>query len=150
MEALQALQTTLYAYLVGNGNRAWGNRVKPTEIAASGVAYPYISYFYVSGGREEQAAWLRSARITMTIKGVCGPSDTLSDPYKVALEMQGAIADLLVDTGEQDYNPVFPSHAEWRFLTINQGRIVYQSIQLSDTVWSYHAGHQYEFLMEKR
>jgi hypothetical protein len=150
MEALQALQITLYSYLVGDGSRLWGNRVKPTEIAASGIEYPYISYFWAGGGREEQAAWLRSARITMTIKGVCGFAENLSDPYSIALEMQGSIADLLVDTGEQDFNPVFPTNAHWRFLTINQGRMIYQAIQLSDTVWSYHAGHQYEFLMEKR
>jgi hypothetical protein len=150
MEALQALQTTLYAYLAGDGSRLWGNRVKPSEIAASGVEYPYISYFYVSGGREEMAAWLRSARITLTIKGVCGHDDAVSDPLTIAMEMQGLIADLLVDTGEQDFQPLFPTHAGWRFLTINQGRIVYQAIQLSDTRWSYHAGHQYEFLMEKK
>jgi hypothetical protein len=149
MEALQALQTTLYTYLVGDGSRAWGNRVRPTEIAASGLEYPYVSFFWAGGGREYQTQ-TRIARLTLTIKGVCGPKENISDPYKIALEMQGAIADLLTDTGAQDINPVFPSHAAWAFLTISQERVIYQAIQLSDTVWSYHAGHQYEFLMSKK
>ena len=149
MEAFQALQTTLYAYLVGDESRTWGNRVKPTEIAASGVAYPYISYFWVSGGRIYQTTE-RSALIAMTVKGVCGQGEGISDPYKTALEMQGDIADLLIDTGAQDINPVFPTHAEWAFLTISQGRMVYQAVQISDSQWSYHAGHQYEFLMERK
>jgi len=150
MEAYQALQTTLYTYLKGNGSRRWGNRVVPTEVAASGIEYPYVSYFWVAGGREELAAWHRAARITLTIKIICGQAAGISDPLKIALEMQGTIADLLVDTGEQDWQRLFPTHAEWRFLTINQGRIVYQAIQIADSVWSYHAGHQYEFLMEKK
>lgn len=149
MEALEALKITLYAYLVGDGSRTWGERVKPTEIAASGISYPYVSYFYVSGGSEKQTQG-RTARITMTVKGVCGEGGQISDPLSIALGMQGSIADLLTDTGAQDINPVFPSHAAWAFLTISQGRIVYQSIQISDTQWSYHAGHQFEFLMSKK
>jgi hypothetical protein len=149
MEAQQALNITLRAYLVGNGSRTWGDRVKPTEIAASGVAYPYLSFFWAGGGREYQTH-NRMARLMMTIKGVCGQADGVSSPLEVALVMQGAIADLLTDTGEQDINPVFPTHAEWAFLTITQGRMIYQAIPLGDSVWSYHAGHQYEFLMSKK
>jgi len=149
MEAQAALQKTLYAYLVGTGAQLWGNRVMPTEIAASGAVYPYVSYFLVSGGREYQTQ-SRTARLTMTVKGVCGQSDGISDPYAVALAMQGILADLLTDTGEQDINPIFPTQADWAFLTIGQGRTVYQAVQISDSQWSYHAGHQYEFLMSKK
>jgi hypothetical protein len=149
MEAQQALQTTLFTYLKGDGSRRWGARVVPTEVAASGVQYPYVSYFWVAGGHEYLTRG-RSQRLTMTIKGVCGQAEGISDPYKIALEMQGTIADLLTDSGAQDINPIFPSHAEWTFSTISQGRLVYQAIQLADSIWSYHAGHQYEFLMEKR
>jgi hypothetical protein len=149
MEALQALNETVYPYLVGDGSRAWGSRVKPTEVAASGIAYPYLSFFYVAGGAEKQTQG-RTARLRMTFKGVCGQGEGISDPYLTALQMQGAIADLLIDTGSQDVNPVFPTHAEWAFLTISQDRMIYQAIQLSDSKWSYHAGHQYEFLMERK
>jgi hypothetical protein len=149
MEAQLALQTTLFSYLKGDGSRRWGNKVVPTEVAASGVAYPYVSLFWVAGGREYLTRG-RSQRLTMTIKGVCGPGEGLSSPLQIALEMQGTIADLLVDSGAQDINPVFPVHADWAFLTISQGRVVYQAVQLADSVWSYHAGHQYEFLMEEK
>lgn len=150
VSALEALFETLKDYLVGDGSQLWGSRVVPTEVAASGIDYPYVSFFWSGGGSEPLAAWLDGERFTLTIKGVCGMGAGISSPMAVAMAMDAAISELLRDSGEQDYNSRFGVHSEWRFLTVTRGAIVSMRVQLGDEKWSYHQGHQYSFLMERK
>jgi hypothetical protein len=146
LDALGAVSEILSDYMNGLGQ--WGANVSPVE-QVSNISYPYLTWFWSGGGSELQAVHLRSARLQMSVKGVCGEEDGIVSPYNTALVMQGEIADLLVDSGLQDVDPRLPSHTDWMVLTVTQGRVIYQRVQLSDGSWSHHAGHVYEFMMEK-
>lgn len=147
VEALGAISRILKVHMGGSGS--WGEGAYPVEIAHSEAVYPYVTWFWSGGGAELQAVGLRSARLQMSVKGVCGEQDGIVSPYEMALIMQGEIADLLVDSGVQDKDPRLPSHADWVVLTATQGRVIWQRVQLADKSWSYHAGHVYDFLLER-
>lgn len=149
MEALEALSLILKDKLRGQG--AWSDRAYPIEVAISDATYPYATWFWSGGGNELQAVGLHTARLQMSVKGVCGEQDGIISPYETALTMQGQLSGLLRNSGLQDKGTnSLPSNVNWEVLTVTQGRVIYQRVQLSNKAWSHHAGHVWEFLMEEK
>lgn len=148
MEALQACHQILYQHL--NGQGAWDMRLYPVESAPPSAEYPYLTWFWSGGGNELQATGSQIARLQMSVKGVAGDQDGISDPMGLALGMQSEISEALRNAGVQDVGGMsLPSHARWMVLTVTQGRMIWMRVQLDDKRWSYHAGHVYEILLER-
>lgn len=148
MEALEALNLILKSQLRDAG--AWGSRAYPIENPPSKTVYPYAAWFPSGGGNELQAVHAHTARLQMSVKGVCGEQDGIVDPHGTALMMQGQLSALLLESGAQDAGSnSLPSNANWVVLTVTQGRMIYLPVQLEDKSWSFHAGHVWDILMEE-
>ena len=148
MEALEALNLILKEKLIGNG--LWDARGYPMESPAS-ITYPYALWFPSGDTPERQAVHVQTVRMQMSVKGVCGEQDDITDPHGLALTMQSQLSDLLRWSGAQDAGGnSLPVNSEWDVLTVTQGRMIYLRAPLPDTSWSYHAGHVWDILMERK
>lgn len=140
MDELQALYEVLQAHL---GDASLWTGAYPLGVVPAQARRPYLQYFWAGGGNELAATNRQNVRLVLSIKGV---SETLAE----ALAMKAAVADLLIDSGSQDVNPRLPTHAAWVVTTVTQDRIIYLEEQFEGAQWIYHAGNQYEFVMERR
>lgn len=141
MTAIQAAYEVLYQALVGEA--LWGERVEPLTYASADTEKPYCVFFVVAGGRELSVPGRNHQRFTMTVKGVALDMAT-------ALAMQDAISGALHNAGEQDVSPRLVSHADWHVLTVTEGRAIWLEEQFAGAQNIYHAGYQFELLMERR
>ncbi|GIL09275.1 MAG: hypothetical protein BroJett033_7860 [Chloroflexota bacterium] len=131
----------MYAQL--RGVAPWGERVQPLAVASSGLAKPYAVFFAVSSGRAPSVPVRDLARHTVSVKAVALDLAT-------ALGAQEAISGLLHNAGEQDVNPRLAAHPEWHVLTVTEGRAILIEEKFDGGLSIYHAGHQYDWLMERR
>lgn len=137
-----ALYTVLNAHLRG-ASVIWGSRVQPLMMASAGLEKPCLLFFSASGGRENSVPTRNSARFSITVKVV---TETLQQ----AVDGQAAISAALHNAGKQDVNPRLPSHAEWDVLTVTEDGEVWIEEAFEKTARIYHAGYQYDILMERR
>lgn len=136
-----ALYQVIYAHL--NGESIWDNRVQPLMMASAGLTKPCLIFFGASGGRENSVPGRDSARFSLTVKVV-------ADDMQQAIDGQAAISTLLHNAGSQDVNPRLPSQAEWAVLTVTEDREVWTEEAFEKAKRIYHAGYQYDILMERR
>lgn len=144
---------SLYSVLIQrikNANPLWGARVQPLTVAsaklavgANGERQAYVVFFAADERRRRSNAQRRQAEIMLSVKGVAGD-------LAPALLMSDALTTLLHDHGDQDAAPALPQHAGWRILTVTEGRQIYIEEPISPAGSIYHAGHQYEIVMEAR
>ena len=141
MDELQALYEILQAHL-GGASPVW-TQVAPVEVVPADAVKPYLHFFWAGGGNEQGVPVRTNARITLSVKGV---ALTLAE----ALAMKDAAADLLRNSGSQDVNPRLPAHAAWEVLNVTQDRVIYLEESFQGGQRIYHAGNQYEFVMERK
>jgi hypothetical protein len=137
-----ALYQVLYPYLRDYGG-VWGMRVEPLAVATAGLDKPCVQFFYVGGGRELSVPRRDSQRIMLAVKCV-------AETMQVAVDGQEQISAALHNAGEQDVDPRLPSHDGWHILTVTEEEEVWVEEMFEGTQRIYHAGHRYEFLMERR
>lgn len=148
MNPIQAVFEVVYARLVG-ANPLWGQNVRPVETVDDKTERPYVAFFLVDEFPEGSHPSKDIHRVIVTIKGVAG-DESEQDALGTALAIQEAISELFADTGETDAYPSLAIHANWYIQTVTEGRVVYIPEMLADSIPSYHAGHQYEFLLERK
>lgn len=141
VSATGALYQIMYAHL--NGQSIWGSRLEPLMMASADLEKPCLLFFRASGGRENSVPGRDSERFSLTVKVVV---KTLQQ----AVDGQAAISTLLHNSGSQDVDPRLPSHAEWQVLTVTEDREVWIEEAFEKTERIYHAGHQYDVLLERR
>ncbi len=142
VNSLQAAYEGLSQHLKG-ANPLWGIRVQPLQVASATLVKPYVVFFLAADASENVTARRRNARLTISIKGVALDLAT-------AMAMDEALNGLLDEAGRQDTGSQMPTHAVWDFLTITEGRMIYLEEQFAQAQPIYHAGHQYEFIMEHK
>lgn len=140
--ALQGCYEVLYAHLV-LASPLWAERVEPLTVASATQGKPYVVFFNAGGGRELQVPSRNHQRFVIAVKGVAYDMGT-------ALAMQGEISAQLHNAGEQDINPRLPVHPLWHVLTVTEGRAIWIEEQFAGVQNIYHAGYQYEILMEAK
>ena len=142
VSAHQAINEVLFSYL--NGSSAiWGDRVQPLSEASSTLTRPYVVFFNAAGGRELSVPNRNHARFMISVKCV-----TLG--MAAALGAQEVLTGLLHNSGLQDIDPRLPTHLDWDVLTVTEGREIYVEDKFEGAQRIYHAGHQYEVLMERK
>lgn len=144
--ALRALYLVLSSHLNAAASpvNLWGNRAKPLEEVEAGLEKPYSCFFWAGGGEERIAApSTEEERLILTVKGV-------ALDMKDALTMQQQITGLLRNSGSQDVDPRLPSNDDFDILTVTRDRVVWLVEKFEGAVDIYHAGHLYEFLMERK
>lgn len=137
-----ALYEILFAHLNG-ASPIWGSRVEPLMMASADLEKPCLIFFRASGVRENSVPVRNSARFSLTAKVV---AETMQD----AVDGQAAISTALHNAGSQDVNPRLPSHEEWNVLTVTEDREVWIEEAFEQAARIYHAGYQYDILMERR
>lgn len=137
-----ALYEIMFAHLV-NASTIWGTRVEPLMVASAGLEKPCLMFFRASGGRESSVPVRDSARFSLTVKVV-------TETMQQAIDGQAAISTRLHNSGSQDVNPRLPSHEEWQILTVTEDREVWIEEAFENAQRIYHAGYQYDILMERR
>lgn len=126
-----------------NGSPIWQGRVQPLAMASAGLEKPCLMFFHASGGRELSVPVRDSARFTLTVKIV-------AEAMQQAVDGQAAISTLLHNSGAQDVSPRLPTHVEWDVLTVTEGREVWIEEAFEKAKRIYHAGYQYDILLERR
>lgn len=137
-----ALYEIVYAHLNGF-SPMWGNRVEPLMMASAALEKPCLMFFRASSGRENSVPNRDSARFSLTVKIV-------AETMQQAVDGQAAISTALHNAGAQDVSPRLPSHAEWQVLTVTEDREVWIEEAFQQAERIYHAGYQYDILMERR
>lgn len=137
-----ALYQVMNAHL-RNASTIWMTRVEPMMVATTGLQKPCLLFFAASGGRELSVPSRNSARFSVTVKCV-------AETMQQAVDGQAAISAALHNAGAQDINPRLPSHAEWQILTVTEDREVWIEETFENAQRVYHAGYQYDILMERR
>lgn len=136
---MQALYEILYGQLVNT--TPWGTRVEPLEIASARLAKPYCVFFVASGGREAAVPVRDNARFVVSVKVV---ALKMAD----ALGGQEVITGKLHNAGRQDVNPRLVAHADWDVTTVTETRVIWLEEKFEGALSIYHAGYQYEIMME--
>lgn len=141
MDPLAALYEVLYAHLRNGG--IWGENLEPRALATARLPKPYLLFFWAGGGRDESVPVRDRARFTLTIKGV---HTHMAD----ALGMSDSLTRLLHNSGSQDVDPRLPDHPDWHITAVTEGRQVWIEEMFEGASAIYHAGHQYDFRMERK
>lgn len=142
VSAQEALQTVLIGRL-RSASALWGTRVQPVDVVSSSLTRPYVQFFVASNVQPASNPYHKKAEIVMSIKGV-------AEDMASALAIQEAITQLLDDSGDQDINGRLPYHAGWRVTTVGTDRAIWLQEYPAAGGTLYHAGHQYQFRMERR
>lgn len=142
MNALQACYEVLYQQLRA-ASPLWGERVQPLTVASAGLEKPYVVFFIAGGGRALSVPKRDHARFTVSVKAVALDMAT-------AMGAQETISARLHNSGEQDVNPRLATHPEWHVLTVTEDRAIWTEEKFEGARSIYHAGHQYDWLMERR
>lgn len=147
--AQQAINEVLIARLKG-ANPLWGERVQPLTVASAQLAagengdrQSYVVFFPADNRRAKTNPSRRIHELMMSVKGVAGE---MAD----ALAISDAITALLHDCGELDATPALVTHPTWRVKTVTEGRQIYIEEPITAVGSVFHAGHQYEIVMEER
>lgn len=140
--ARQAAYELLIAHLRG-GSPLWDQRVEPLTVATTTLEKPFVQFFTAANMRQLSTPSRRSAEMTISVKGV---ANTLAEAEAIS----EAITLLLDNSGVQDVDPRLPTHAEWDVLTVTEDRAIEIEEKFSGAESIYHAGHQYQFKMERR
>lgn len=142
VSATGALYEVLFAHLSG-ASTLWEGRVEPLMMASADLEKPCLMFFRASGMRAPSVPVRDKERFTVTVKVV-------TEEMQQAVDGQAAITTALHNSGEQDVNPRLPSHEEWHILTVTEDREVWIEEAFEQAARIYHAGHQYDILMERR
>lgn len=142
VSAHQAINEVLFNYLNG-ASAIWGTRVEPLSEASSTLTRPYVVFFNAAGGRLLSVPSRNHARFTISVKCV-------ALGMAAALGGQEVLTGLLHNSGRQDIDPRLPAHADWDVLTVTEGREIFIEDKLEGALRIYHAGHQYEILIERK
>jgi hypothetical protein len=142
VNALQAAFEALTQHLKG-ASPLWGTRVQPLEVASATLVKPYVVMFLAADASDIITPLRRSAALTISIKGV-------ATDMAMALAIDEALNALLDEGGRQDSGSQMPVHPSWDFLTITEGRMIYLQEQFAGAQNIYHAGHQYDLVMEHK
>lgn len=118
------------------GSELWGTRVAQ-GFAESGVAYPYVVMFPLSGG-EANRVRARDAELSMAVKVV-------SDTYAHVSAGAERLNDLLNDRGLHD-GAGEVTVTGWLVLSITEGQAIYLK-ELVDGRAVYHMGAAYIITM---
>lgn len=137
-----ALYQVLFNHL-NNASPIWEDRIEPLMMASADLEKPCLIFFGASGGRENSVPVRDSARFTITAKVV---AETMQE----AVDGQAALSTALHNSGSQDVDPRLPSHEEWQILTVTEDREVWIEEAFQQAERIYHAGYQYDILMERR
>lgn len=140
--ALEAMYTVLFSHLHG-ASSIWGDNVEPVSIASKEMNKPYVVFFASSILREASDAGRNVQRLSITVKCV-------ANTMQGALAGQDAISDLLHNSGVQDSNPRLPYNGDWQVSIVTEGLGVYMEEPQTPEGNVYHAGYQYNILMEGR
>lgn len=140
--AREALYQVLEQHL-RNYSPVWGERITPKMIATAKLTKPRLMFFALPGVNADPTPVRKAHRFTVTVKLV-------ADDMATALVGQADISRALANSGTQNVDPRLPAHADWHVLTVNEDREVYLEDPFAGAVTSYHAGHQYVVLMERR
>lgn len=147
--AQQAINEMFIAQLKG-ANPLWGERVEPLTTASARLAavvdgqrQNYVVFFPLENRRMKTNAARRSHELIMGVKGVSGE-------MAGAFAMSDAITALLHNAGDQDVASALITHPTWRVTAITEGRQIYLEELTTPTGSIFHAGHQYEIVMEAR
>jgi hypothetical protein len=112
-------------------------------MASADLEKPCLIFFRASGGREHSVPSRDSARFSLTAKVV-------TETMQQAVDGQAAISTALHNAGSQDIDPRLPLHEEWNVLTVTEDREVWIEEAFEQAARIYHAGYQYDILMERR
>jgi len=140
--AVETLNLIIAAHL-RNASPVWGERVRSVSTVEASLVRPYVHFFIASELNEKILVRKRHTRIALSVKGV---AENLGE----ALQMQGLLADLLDDSGQNDINARLPAHPDWAVLSVTQGRAIILDDFFKNAVMIYHRGHQFEILMEEK
>jgi hypothetical protein len=133
-----------------SGSQIWGVRVQPGLIASSALIKPCVMFFIAANERYRQANALKKRVIlTLSVKGIAEDAPGVS-ALATALAMQEAITTLLDDSGTQDILSRLPYNGDWIITNVTEGREIFLDELTSVGKMVYHAGHQYEVMMERR
>lgn len=142
MNALQAAYEVLTQRLK-NANPLWGGRVQPLGVASAALVKPYVVFSLAAGGNDEITPNRDNASFIISIKGV-------AEDMATAFAIDDTVNGLLNDSGRQDTSPRLPVHAVWDILNVTKGRMIYVEEKFSNAQSIYHAGHQYNVVMEHK
>lgn len=142
VSAQEAIETVLIG-LLRNASPLWGVRVQAATVVDSKVVRPYIHYFPASDMQPASNPHHKKAELVYSIKGV-------SASKAEALAIREAITELMDDSGDQDIDPRLPYHAGWRVTTVSVNRAIWLEEYPAVGEILYHAGHQYQIMMERR
>lgn len=142
VSAHRAINEVLFNHLRG-ASAIWDERVEPLSEASSKLTRPYVVFFNAAGGRLLSVPSRDHANFTISVKCV-----TLG--MAAALDGQEVLTELLHNSGRQDIEPKLPTHADWDVLTVTEGREIFVEDKFEGAQRIYHAGHQYEVLMERK
>jgi hypothetical protein len=134
--AAGVLKQILYQQLSGGGYAVYA------DIAPAGIARPYLVFFVAAGG-ESNRRRVRDAEFVVTVK--CVSNDGAS-----AYTGAAYIETMLNDHGSQDTTPLSATNEDWDVTTITQDRVIDQVEMYEQAAPVYHAGHQYQVVMEAR
>ena len=140
--AIQAAYEVLNAQLKGTNDPVLG-QVQALSVASSKLSKPYTVFFWAGGGRLLSVPSRDHTRYTISVK-------TVALEMAEAVAGQAAITDLLHNSGVQDINPRLPTNATWQVLTVTEDRMIWLEEKFENALSIYHAGHQYEWLMERK
>ncbi|MBZ0294499.1 MAG: hypothetical protein K8L99_18185 [Anaerolineae bacterium] len=140
--ALASCYEVLYQHL-NDASPLWGTRVQPLTIASAELTRPYTVFFLAAGGNEQSVPADDMKRFTISVK-------TVADVFADALTAQDEISLLLRNSGEQDIQPSLPTHPDWHLLTVTEGRAIWIEEKFAGAQNIYHAGYQYDILMERK
>lgn len=135
--ALAALYRAVARRLTEN-SELWGDRAYP-DLAKSGTQKPYVVFSYAGGG-EINARVQQDAEIVLTVKAVALSLDQ-------AFAASARISTLLNDADASSAEAL-SAGSEWTIIHTKQ-EITVHLVELIDSVWVYHEGHRFRFLMER-
>ena len=140
---------TVFNTRLRNGSALWGVRVQSVEIAGSTLVKPYVVFFAAANIASRSNPHHKQAVLTISVKGVAEDTQSVAG-MATAVAMQEAITQLLDDSGTQDLTPRLPYNADWVVTNVTEDRTIWLQEYSSVGTMIYHAGHQYQVMMERR
>lgn len=122
-----------------DGQSIWDNRVY-MDFAPASVARPYVVYQVVSALEESLTTAQSSPRIVLQVQVIC---DTAAE----AITGADAIRSIFDDAGKLDGGAV-TGDSDYQINTITAGTRFHQVEHVGDGTQVYHAGYDFEFIME--
>lgn len=131
----------LYPYLRDYAGAEWSGRVQPRAVATASLDKPHLLFFHAGGGSMPSVPVRDKEDVIVTVKIVALSMAT-------AIGGMGRISNALKNAGAQDVDPRLPSATGWQISTVTELRHIWREELFEGTQSIYHAGYQYEFVME--